>query len=260
MATTTLPRPPTQARRVDTRYVIQRLRSDLRNEIYELMTHTGYHALEKELTEQVLNSSPLYAQLRRHATSLSTLMQERDTKKELFAYAIFRRMNEVLGGFHFDRYRSLSSGPRETQLLVEVVDAFDFDSFLENYANYEYLKEEPDYEVFVQSKQYRLLEDSITSAIKKNRVIPAVQTAIGKDIADALHLTEDYGYIRPTEDLLEKEFDLPPRQNKPYVSLTRVTVAVNNQTCPVLLKRMSRNSQKFRLLVTNFGALIRGNE
>jgi len=166
-------------------------------------------------------------------------------------------MNETLGGFHFDRYRSLSTGPLEVSRMNQIVQTFNFPEFLQNYESFAYLRQEPDWEPFVESRQFRHLEDAITSSLKKNRVIPGVSRAIGKDIVDALNLKEDYGYVRVPEDMLTKEFD-GPKEATDYVSLQRVPIVVHGQRYYVLLKRMSRVAEKFRLLVTNFGALIRG--
>jgi hypothetical protein len=244
---------------MDKQYVIERVRSDLRNDIYELMTHVGYHALEKELTEMVLNTNRLYSQLRRYSADMKVPFEEKGLKKQLFAYLIYRTMNESLGGFHFDRYKSLSTGPLEVTKMNEIVESFDFDDFLARSESYAFLKDEPDFEPFVESRQFRHLEDGITSAIKKNRVIPGVARAIGKDIVDALHLTENYGYIRVSDDLRNREFDVPEHELKEYVSLKRIPLQVGGESCFVLLKRASRNSPKFRLLTTNFGALIKGS-
>ncbi len=242
---------------MDKDYVIRRVRSDLRNEIYELMTHVGYHALEKELTEAVLNTHPLYSAIRTYSLDPAFSMEEKKEHKELFAYLIYRTMNESLGGFHFDRYRSLSTGSLEVERMNQVVQTFDFNAFLREYDNYEYLKQDPEWEPFVESHQYRHLEDAITASIKKNRVIPGVARAIGKDIVDALNLTEDYGYVRVSPTLLVKEFD-PPNAESTFVSLCRTPIEVDGQRHIVLLTRASRTADTFRLLATNFGALIKG--
>jgi hypothetical protein len=243
---------------MDKQYTISRVRSDLRNEIYDLMTHVGYHGLEKELTESVLAHTPLYASVRKYSLDQSVPIEEKNEKKELFAYTIFQAMNASLGGFHFDRYRSLSTGVLETIKMNEIVESFDFDAFLENYDSYFYLKTEPDWEPFCESKQFRQLEGAITSSVKKNRVIPGVAKAIGKDIVDALSLTENYGYIRVSEELMNKMFDPPEEPVGDYVSLRSTPIVVDGEKCEVLLKRASRNEDRFKLLATNFGALIRG--
>lgn len=241
----------------DKQYIISRVRSDLRNEIYELMTHVGYHALEKELTESVLRQNRLYSAIRKFSLDQAVSFDEKNEKKQLFAYTIYRSMNESLGGFHFDRYRSLSTGALETMKLNEIVETYDFDEFLANYDAYLYMRDEPDWEPFVESRQYRHLEDAITSSIKKNRVIPGVARAIGKDIVDALSLTERYGYVRVPQEQLEKRFPSDDDLGD-YVSLRKVPIVVEGETCSVLLKRSSRVDTDFRLLTTNFGALIKG--
>lgn len=243
---------------VDSQYIIERVRSDLRNEVYELMTHVGYHALEKQLTEMVLDGQPLYSAIRTYSLNPAIPFEEKNQRKQLFAYMIYRAMNEALGGFHFDRFKSLSTGPLEAARLNDIVQAFNFSEFLESYDSYQYLRQEPDWEPFVESRQFRHLEDAITSSIKKNRVIPGVAKAIGKDVVDALQLSADYGYVRVSDALLQTEFDAPEGTTD-YLSLRKVQIEAGGKKCHVLLKRASRNSSRFRLLVTNFGALIRGD-
>jgi hypothetical protein len=243
----------------DLSYMIDRLRSDLRTEIYELMTHVGYHTLEKQLTESVLIANPLYSSIRRFTLDPNVPQEEKTARKELFAYTIYRAMNATLGGFHFDRYRSLCTGALQYQRMSEIIRTFSFDEFLANYEGYVYLRGEPDWQPFVESKQFRHLEDAITSSLKKNTVIPGVSRAIAKDIVDTLKLNETYGYIRVSDRLLEKEFE-PPEGHEfgDYVSLRKTPIVVGNEQCYVLLKRTSRVSSTFKLLATNFGALIKG--
>lgn len=243
---------------MDKQYIIDRVRSDLRNEIYELMTHVGYHELEKELTEMVLKNTPVYVAIRAYSLNQSVPLQEKNERKELFAYIVYRAMNEALGGFHFDRYKSLCTGSLETMRMSQILQNFSFEEFINNYDRYQYLKQEPEWEPFVHSRQFRHLEDAITSSVKKNRVIPGVSKAIGKDIVDALSLTEDYGYVRVSDELKDKLFEPPDGGISPYVSLHPIPITVKGQRCRVLLRRASRTDNRFRLLLTNFGALIKG--
>ena len=78
-------------------------------------------------------------------------------------------------------------------------------------------------------------------------------------VRDELRLTGSYTYVRPPDKLIDREFDVPDSAEKRYVSLKQVTMVIDKQRCLVLLKRASRNSLKFRLLLTNFGALIKGD-
>lgn len=244
---------------MDKRYVIERVRTDLRNDIYDLMTHVGYHALEKEMTESLLKTHKLYNDLRSFAVIRSIPYEEKNDRKELFAYHVFREMNSRLGGFHFDRFKSLSSGQAELKALNDLLVKVDFEKFNEQYESYQFYKDEPDYDSFKESKQFRLLESSIASAVKKNKVVPGVARAIAQDIVDGLRLTEDYSYIRLAPEIKGKTFALPEDENSQYLSLRKIPFVADGKECRVLLKRESRNSDKFRFLLTDFGAVIKGN-
>ena len=244
---------------MDKRFIIERVRSDLRNDIYDLMTHVGYHALEKEMTESLLKTNKLYNDLRSFAAVRSIPWEEKNARKELFAYHLYREMNARLGGFHFDRFKSLSSGQAELQLLNEMLVCLDFEAFNAGIDAYQFYRAEPDFGGFQQSRQFRLLESLIASAIKKNKVVPGVARAIAQDVVDALRLDEEYTYIRIDPSLREKHFELPDDENTHYLSLRKIPFVCDGQEWRVLLKRESRNSDTFRFLLTDFGALIRGN-
>lgn len=244
---------------MDKRYVIERVRTDLRNEIYDLMTHVGYHALEKELTESLLQSCALYTQMRSFTTRRSISAEEKNQKRTLFAYLIFREMNAELGGFHFNRFESLSTGMRELSKLNELAHMWDFDEFLRNYDRYTSYINEPEFDNFIRTKQAKYLESSIAAAIKKNTVIPNVARAIGQDIVDALRLNEEYSYIRVDERMRQRVFTFPEIEDKLYISLRKISITVDGHEQRVLLKRTTRNSDEFRFLLTDFGALIKGN-
>jgi hypothetical protein len=243
---------------MDKRYVIDRVKSDLRNEIYDLMNHVGYHELEKELTESLMNANPLYNSLRAYSLDPGIAAEEKDDRKQMFAYVIYREMNSRLGGFHFDRFRSLSTGDVQDRLFNEIIDGLVFTDFLRHIDRCESYRFESEYEDFVASRQYRNLEDAITLAIKKGRVIPAVATAIAQDIVDALHLDEDYEYLRVSLQEGEKVFEFPPDEVSTYESIKRLPVVVDGKRHAVVIKRQSRTSDDFVYLRTNFGALIKG--
>jgi len=243
---------------MDKRYVIDRVKSDLRTDMYDLLTHNGYHALEKELTESLLNANPLYCALRDFTHDPNRSNAEKKEKKQMFAYLIFREMNQTLGGFHFDRFKSLTTGQLQTQRMKEVLANLDFQDFIAHYSSFDFFRKEPDFHEFLQSNQYKCLEDTITLEIKKNTVIPSVTRAIAQDIVDSLHLDEEYGYIRISRQELGREFGFKKGIIKNYQSLLRTTIPENNMSWPVLLKRKSRTSQKFVYLKTNFNSCIRG--
>jgi hypothetical protein len=243
---------------MDKRFIIDRVRTDLRNDIYELMTHSAYHALEKDLTESLINATPLYIALRAFSRNSNLSPEAKEDRRALFAFIIYREMNIHLGGFHFDRYKSLSSGELQDRLLMQVLESLDFNKFLAEYDHYVWLKNDREYPEFVESRQYRNLEDSITSGIKKNKVIPSLGRAIAQDIVDALHLDEKYQYVRISESEKQRVFDFPPQELHEPESLKKITIAVDDEVCSVMLKRCSRTSDQFRYLITDFGALIKG--
>jgi hypothetical protein len=222
------------------------------------MTHPGYHSLEKELTESLLQANSLYNGLRLFSRDKSIGQEEKDEKKQLFAFVVFREMNQKLGGFHFDRYRSLSSGDLQEKMMSELVESLDFDEFLANYDSFRCYMHEQDFAEFAASNQFRNLEDTISTSIKKNKVIPALGRAIGQDIVDALHLTENYGYLRISEDAREERFDFPDENIAEFVSLRKIAIVVENLSHHVLLKRCDRGSSQFQYLVTDFGGLMKG--
>lgn len=243
---------------MDKRYVIDRVRSDLRNEIYELMTHPGYHSLEKELTESLLNANLSYQGLRRYSLCRDIPLEEKERTKQLFAYMIYREMNARLGGFHFNRYRSFSTGEQQDRILGEVLEAINFDEFVQCLDSYLFYEQEPEFKDFAESKQFRNLEDCITSGIKKNTVIPALSRAIAQDVVDALHLDENYTYLRVSPEGREELFSYPSERFADAVSLRKIRLYVGGEHCHVLLKRTNRTSNDFRYLLTDFGAIIKG--
>lgn len=230
----------------------------MRREIYDLMTHPGYHSLEKELTESLLQTNELYNALRAFSRDRGVPPEQRESMRDLFAYIIFREMNLKMGGFHFDRYKSLTTGELQDRLMSEVLESLDFNEFLVNFAMFTAYSEEPGFDEFVAQKQSRFLEDSITSAIKKNNVIPALGRAIAQDVVDALHLTENFGYLRASEEAKEELFEFAEESISEYVALRKIAIVVEGESFRVLLKRTSRTSNQFRYLLTDFGALIKG--
>ena len=239
-------------------YIVDRVRTDLRNDIYELMTHAGYHALEKNLTESLVNANKLFKNLRTFSLNPDIPAQEKEAKRAAFAYLIYREMNARLGGFHFDRYKCLSSGELQDRVLNEVMESFDFEEFVRDTEKYAWIRQESDFRDFIESRQYRNLEDSITSVIKKNKVIPALGRAIAQDIVDALHLDQNYAYVRIPDAEKLRTFDFPPQDLFEQESLKKISISANDEICSVLLKRCSRTSDQFRYLLTDFGALIKG--
>jgi len=240
-------------------YIIDRVRTDLRNGIYDLMTHVGYHSLEKEMTESLLKRCNLYNSLRRFSSDRTVPGNLKNEIKELFAFLIYREMQLELGGFHFNRFESLSTGSKETEHLNHLIETYDFDVYLQNWQQYMVYRDEPEFRSFAKSKQYRFLESSITSAIKKNKVIPGVARAIAQDIVDALNLDEDYTYLKLTKKMRQKTFVLPHNEGSEYLSLRKISFTFNGELHRVLLKRRTRNSEDFSFLLTDFGATIKGN-
>ncbi|MBD3345313.1 MAG: hypothetical protein GF401_09655 [Chitinivibrionales bacterium] len=240
------------------RYIIDRVKSDLRNDIYELMTHYGYHTLEKELTESLLNNNEVYCALRHYMNRGDIPLPERVERKTVYSYLIFKKMNEQLGGFHFDRFKSFTIGDSQNDLLNEMMSKYDFADFLRNYASFESMKNEEPYHDFAKSNQHKNLEDTIAMAIKKNNVIPAVTNAIAQDIVDALELTENYFYMQLGEASREQVFDYSEESISDYISLKKLKVLADNSQCTVMLKRSQPGSPYFTFLLTNFGSCIRG--
>ena len=241
------------------RFIIDRVRCDLRNEIYDLMTHVGYHALEKELTESLINANKLYNSFRSYSLDPQISGPEKDEKKQMFAYLIYKEMNASLGGFHFDRFKSLTTGELQNRRLNEIVDRMDFAEFLQNYESYRTYETDEGFIDFAESKQYRNLEDSITLAIKKNKVIPAVSRAIAQDLVDSLRLTENYGYLIATDEMRKKVFELDSSKAKDWESMKKIPVIFGNEECSVVIKRISRTTDKFQYLLTDFGGMIKGH-
>jgi len=244
--------------RSDKLYTIDRVRCDLRSCIYELMQHQGYHGLEKEFTEQLIQSYPLYRALRQFDQDVSLSPEFKKQSKELFSFYLYLRMNEKLGAFDFNRFHSFSSGGAENQLFQELIETTSFQNFLSQKSHLEQLVYHSEYAQFVSSGQYRSLESSICASIKKNRVIPGLSRAIARDIVDVLTLQENYGYIRLSDEARQKRFFFENEKVPIYVSLKTTTIQFDNARYLVLLKRVSRNSDQFSYLLTDFGALIRG--
>ncbi len=243
----------------DKYYIINRVKTDLRDEIYDLMTHPCYHSLEKNLTEKILDNHVLYKSLKEFSRSRDIPVQEKTEKKKLFSYLIYREVNKHLGGFNFDRYKSLNSGQKENQILDDIIESLDFNEFLRNYSKFESLRKEKKYPEFVESGQYSLLEDRITTTIKKNRVIPKLIYGIASDVASLLDLDEEYAYIRLDEDDLNKTFELEDKINYTYESLKPTIITVDGSQHKVLLKRYSRTSSYFKFLLTDFKGIITGD-
>lgn len=243
---------------MDKLYVVERVKSDLRNEIYELMTHVGYHDFEKELTEALVNAHPVYNALRLYSRESTIPAETREEVRQLFAYSIFKEMNSQLGGFHFDRYKSFTTGDAQNQKLIDILDALSFTDYLDNLGQFWELRSEPEYADFVISRQYRNLEDAITLAIKKGKVVPAVARAIAQDVVDDLHLTEEFTYLKVTDEARVQVFEFPEEEVGAFISLMKMPVTVNGERCSVMVKRVTRTAAAFMYLQTNFGALIKG--
>ncbi|MBD3320608.1 MAG: hypothetical protein GF350_05875 [Chitinivibrionales bacterium] len=241
------------------KYIIDRVKSDLRNDIYELMTHKGYHTLEKELTENLLNKHDVYCSLRAFMVRDDISLRERQAKRTLYSYLIYKKMNERLGGFHFDRFKSFTAGDMQNDLLNEMLERYKFDDFLSGYSSFESLAAEEPFFDFSHSKQHKNLEDTIAMALKKNTVIPSVSNAIAQDIVDGLQLTENYTYIQIENSAREQIFDFSSEVVSEYVSLKRVNVVADGIPCTAMLKRCAPASKQFSFLLTNFGSCIRGN-
>ena len=241
-------------------YLVERVKSDLRNNIYDLMRFPKYHELEKNFTESLLNNTPLYLDLRKYSLDSDIPVEEKEEKRALFAYSIYLKMNSVLGGFHFNRYKSLASGDFENQQLGMIINDINFGEFLNDTAFHDIQRGEQDFIDFVSTNQHKDLEDRIVFVLKSNEIIPRVANIIASDITGMLKLEPGYTYLEIDDGFRDKTFSYGEDEMS-GMHLVKVDFPENPRyPGAFLLKQVSPSLSDYRLLLTNFGTLIQGKK